>query len=294
MVQRFFCDRCGKSFSESQPLQGVCIETKKVEQVVHLLVEGMGIRAISRVAGLDTKTILKILEIAGQKAAVYSDAHVRNVKPEMVQADEMHVMVNCREQNNVNHVEDFGSQFMFLAIDRHSKLIISSLIGRRTRENADRFMGDLKSRVTTRFQLTTDNWKTYSGYGESSVMAAFGRDIDYAIEKKIFAQPNQFQPRMVVGLYRKVRIGNPDMNEATINHCERTNLSVRLFTKRFARCTLCYSKKIENLRRAAALFAWHFNFVRVHSTLAQTPAQSAGIAQNAMTIAELLNSVSQC
>jgi transposase-like protein len=45
MVQRFFCVRCGKSFSESQPLDGLRVDFKQAAQVVHLLCEGMGVRA---------------------------------------------------------------------------------------------------------------------------------------------------------------------------------------------------------------------------------------------------------
>jgi transposase-like protein len=47
-VQRYACDRCGKSFSESQPLDGLRIEHSKVVQIVKLLCEGMGIRATAR------------------------------------------------------------------------------------------------------------------------------------------------------------------------------------------------------------------------------------------------------
>jgi len=44
VVQRFQCCRCGKKFTESQPLDGVRIETDNAAQVVHLLAEGVGIR----------------------------------------------------------------------------------------------------------------------------------------------------------------------------------------------------------------------------------------------------------
>jgi hypothetical protein len=75
---------------------------------------------------------------------------------------------------------------------------------------------------------------------------------------------------------------------ATTAHAERTNLSARTFTRRFTRCTLGYSKKIENLRHAVALFVWHFNFVRKHSAHCQTPAQAVGLTLDAMTIEQLL------
>ena len=66
------------------------------------------------------------------------------------------------------------------------------------------------------------------------------------------------------------------------------NLSVRLFNRRFTRCTLGYSKKLDNLRYAVALFICHFNFVRKHSAHGQTPAQAAGLTDHAWTIEELL------
>jgi len=61
------------------------------------------------------------------------------------------------------------------------------------------------------------------------------------------------------------------MSKATTNHAERTNLSVRIFTRRFTRCTLGFSKKLENLKHAVALFIWHFNFVRIHSAPVKHP-----------------------
>lgn len=98
----------------------------------------------------------------------------------------------------------------------------------------------------------------------------------------------RFSPRKVIAVFKRARIGKPDFQTATTSHCERTNLSVRLFTRRFTRCTLGYSKKLENLKHAVALFAWHFNFARKHSAHGMTPAQAAKIVENPMTVEDLL------
>jgi hypothetical protein len=51
--------------------------------------------------------------------------------------------------------------------------------------------------------------------------------------------------------------------------------------RRLTRLCLGFSKKLENLKYAVALyFAW-YHFVRVHSTLKTTPAVAAGIAYQA-------------
>ena len=119
----------------------------------------------------------------------------------------------------------------------------------------------------------------------------FGDSVDYATEVKVYTHeqiaPFRFASK-VIRIKRKARLGNPDMNLATTCHCERTNLSVRQFTRRFSRATLGYSKKLENLRHAVALFVAHFNYCRVHSAHKQTPAQAAKLTENAWTVEKLI------
>jgi hypothetical protein len=127
------------------------------------------------------------------------------------------------------------------------------------------------------------------------VQQVFGNDVDYATETKVWGRTNlqisrYYNPLKIVAIKCKARIGSPDLSTATICHAERTNLSVRIFTRRFTRCTIGYSKKLENLRHAVAMFVCHFNFVRKHSAHGQTPAQAAGLTDKAWTISELLES----
>jgi len=69
------------------------------------------------------------------------------------------------------------------------------------------------------------------------------------------------------------------------------NLSLRLFARRFTRCTLGYSKKLDNLKYAVALFVWYFNFARKNGAHGWTPAFAAGVGpKEPMTISELLKS----
>jgi len=287
VVQRYICVRCNKTFSESQPLDGLRVDFGQACRVVHLLCESMGIRAIQRITGLHQETILNILETAGQRAAAFMDAKIRNVNASVIQADEIHSFVYSKQQNTDGRHINRGDQFTYLSVDPHSKLIVNWQVGKRTAETTREFMTDLKNRMAGRFQLTTDNWKGYSGV-DGAVADVFGEQVDYAVESKYFACPAPFIPRRLIGLRRRRKIGNPDMRLATTCHAERTNLSVRLFNRRFTRCTLGYSKKLENLKHAVALFVWHFNFVRVHSAHAKTPAQVAGLVENPMTIEDLL------
>jgi IS1 family transposase len=264
------------------------VEFDKACQVVHLLCEGMGIRAIERFSGLNRRTVLNILEMAAEKAAAFQESKVYGVGAAVVQADEINSFVYSKQRNTPADEIERGDQYTFLAVDRRSKLIINSLVGKRTRDNAEQFLNDLRRRMDSRrFQLTTDNWQIYSGY-TGAVRAVFGRDVDYATETKYYEKPDTFLPRRVIAISRRPRIGEPDMALATTCHVERTNLSVRTFMRRFTRCALGYSKKLDNLKHAVALFVWHFNFCRIHSAHGRTPAQECGLVSKAFTIAELL------
>ena len=286
-MQRFECLRCGKAFSEKQPLDGLRVDIEKACQVVHLLCEGMGIRAIERFTRLNRRTVLNILETAGQKASEFQESKVYGVDAALVQADEVHSMVYSKQRNTPEDELERGDQFTFLSIDKRSKLIINSLVGKRTRENAEQFLSELKRRMAPRpFQLTTDNWQIYSGY-TGAVRAVFGKELNYATETKYFARPAEFLPRKLIAIKRKRQIGEPDMTAATTCHAERTNLSVRTFTRRFTRCTLGYSKKLENMKFAVALFVWYFNFVRIHSAQGRTPALECGLTSKAYSIKDL-------
>jgi IS1 family transposase len=278
--------------SESQPLDTLRVDFKQACQVVHLLCEGMGIRAIERFTQLNRRTILGILEAAGEKCVRLMDAKIRNVSASWVQVDEIHAFVFSKEQNTMPQNDERGEFFTYLGVDMSSKLIVNWRTSKRDGENTMAFIQDLKSRMAGRFQLTTDAYPGY-WYGGGAVRRVFGGEIDYATEKKIFNLKRNvpapwYNPLVVLRIKRQSRIGSPDMSLATICHAERTNLSVRLFNRRFTRKTLGYSKKLENLRHAVALFVCHFNFARVHSAHGRTPAQAANLTDHQWTIEEML------
>src|ERR1700712_1166871 len=53
--------------------------------ILHLLCEGMSMRAVTRLTGASKNTVAKLLNDAGKACAAYDDANVRNVKAARVQ-----------------------------------------------------------------------------------------------------------------------------------------------------------------------------------------------------------------
>jgi len=281
----------------------VRVETAKAAMVVNMLAEGVGIRAIARLTGLNKNTVLNVLETAGQHCEQLLNDKLVNLQVENVEIDEVYGFVNTLEINtdpqNVNDRVK-GDQYAFLAIERSSKLILSWAIGKRDSGVALEFLRDLKGRVAGRFQLTSDGFMAYCGRQDSlrsaGIGAVFGDDVDYGVEMKRYAVPAQFgpfksrreNPPRLEWIKHLAKIGNPDFAKMTVNHMERANLSIRLFNRRFTRKTLGYSKILRNHRLAVALQIAHYDFCRVHSAHNQTPAMAAGLTDHVWTVEELL------
>jgi transposase-like protein/IS1 family transposase len=297
MVQRYQCLRCGKTFSETQPLDGVRIDADKAAMVVNLLCEGVGIRAISRLTMLNKNTVLNVLETAGRHCEELLNVRLVNLRVADVEIDEIYGFVRTLEFNTTPNNLVAGDQYCFLAVEKNSKLILHWEIGKRDTDTSAAFLRGLKSRLDGgKFQMTSDGFRPYWGSHEGGVKSTFGPEVDYGIEMKYYSKPanfGPFKPRretpvVLQGIKREPKLGNPDPAKMTVNHIERQNLNIRLFNRRFTRKTLGYSKCLRNHRLAVALQIAHWNFVRVHSAHKMTPAQAAGLTDHAWTVEELL------
>ncbi|MGA9776728.1 MAG: hypothetical protein WBS33_00480 [Verrucomicrobiia bacterium] len=203
----------------------------------------------------------------------------------------MFCYVGCKQRNNRDNDPFRGDQYLFLETDSKSKLIISHVIGKRTRENTRLLLEDLRQRVPGHFQLTTDGYEPYKIFAPSTL----GKDIDFAQLIKRYANPKEtddperrYSPSVCIGTSILVRRGNPARELISTSFVERTNLSVRLFNRRFTRLTLGYSKKFEYLMHSINLMVFYYNFIWKHSTHGQTPAMAAGLTDYQWTFQELL------
>ncbi len=61
---------------------------------------------------------------------------------------------------------------------------------------------------------------------------------------------------------------------------ERQNLSVRMSMRRLTRLTNAFSKKLNNLKAAAALHFAHYNLCRIHGSLRVTPAMASRMSDH--------------
>jgi hypothetical protein len=90
-----------------------------------------------------------------------------------------------------------------------------------------------------------------------------------------------------------IRMNENEMDTICTSHVERNNLTIRTFMKRFARLSLGFSKKLENLAAATALHMAYYNFVWKPSTLkGSAPAMAAGVTTRLWSFDDLFSEVS--
>lgn len=267
------------------------LSREKRAQILGMMVEGVSIRAISRMTGASKNTIVKLLADAGERFSDYQHENLRNLSSSRLQLDEVWSFVYAKAKNvpcAKTAPEIAGDVWTWTALDADSKLIVSWLVGDRSGETACRFVSDVADRLKHRVQVTTDGHRAYL----QAIEEAFGGDVDYAMLEKIYTSPPQegstrYSPGECCGTRTHRITGNPDAEHISTSYAERQNLSMRMSIRRFTRLTNAFSKKIENHVYAIAIYFMHYNFCRVHQTLRVTPAMQAGVSDHVWSLDEL-------
>lgn len=268
------------------------LTSNKRAQIVRCLVEGNSIRGTSRLVGVSKNTTIKLLIDVGEACHWYQDAHLRHLKCERVQLDEIWSFVGSKAKNVPEGKEGrYGDIWTWVAICADTKLVPSWVVGYRDAQYALAFVEDLADRIDGRFQLTSDG---YAAYLDTVRHAFAGREIDYAMLVKIFGQaPDddanvRYSPAQCIGTRKKPIAGNPDMEHVSTSFVERQNLTMRMSMRRFTRLTNGFSKKVENHAHAVALHFMHYNFVRIHKTLRVSPAMAAGVTDKLWDVDDIV------
>jgi IS1 family transposase len=292
---------------------------KQIE-VLHHLVEGNTLRSTARLTGVHRTTIMHLLVSFGRRCKAYLDARLRNLTLEHVEVDEIWTFVG-KKQGRLTDEEkaechDIGDVYLWTALDKDTKLVASFLVGKRSADNARRLMVDLRGRLTMPrphqsdphayqaggyvhiTQISTDGFQAYP----EAVDLAFGPYAKYGTIIKDYrnaTQPGRYAPPEMVGTERRGVFGIREDEEWSIctSHVERNNLTIRTLLKRFTRLSLGFSKKLENLEAACAVFVAYYNFVwRTRQPdgvgrMRLPAAMMAGVTDRLMSFEELFDAV---
>ena len=282
------------------------LKMEKKLQVIHMLVEGVSLRSIERVTGVQKKTTMKLLIKFGRACREFLDQQMRGLELHHLEIDEQWTFV-AKKQGKLHDSErdnpKIGDQYLWIALDQETKLIPSFIIGKRSADMARRFCVDLANRIALptatdtgerdgiRPQISTDGFAAYP----EAIDLAFGSYCRYGQIIKDYRntdQPGRYGPPEMVGTDRREIFGQIDPMTICTSHVERVNLTTRTLLKRFTRLSLCFSKKLENLKAAVAMYLCYYNFCWQHATLkGRSPAMMAGITSRPWSIDELFDRV---
>ena len=287
--------------------------------VIACLSDGSSIRATQRITGVEKKTIGKLLLAVGEGCARVHDRIMRDLDVISIQLDEQHSYVHTRQvtylrrirraqQNNESMPApapvDRGEQWTFIAFAVAPRAIISYLVGKRTADNAQKFIRDLKRRLKVQPRIDADAPSVvptiasdgFDGYPEA-VSLAFGKDVQFGqLVKQYEMRKIKNKKGVIVGEHRanykgavKVALTS-DIDERDINtsYVERSNLTARMSMRRFVRRTNSFSKSLRHHVAAVSMHVAYYNLARVHETLRTTPAMALGVTDHVWELDELV------
>lgn len=256
----------------------------KRKMVLRMLCEGCSIRSVERLTGVHRDTIGKAILSFGNGCRNFMDEAFRGLKLEHIEVDEIWTFVQ-KKQGRLTVQEkasrhDIGDVYLWTCLDKDTKLVPSFKLGKRSADNARKLMTDLAGRLDLPkphasdshayklggyvpvVQLSTDGFAAYP----EAVDLAFGPYVHYGQIIKDYRnadQPGRYAPPEMVATERRTIKNMQDHERRSIctSHVERHNLTIRTFMKRFARLSLGFSKKLECLEAACAMFLAYYNFI---------------------------------
>lgn len=257
---------------------------EKQIEVLHHLVEGNTLRSTARLTGVHRTTIQRLLIRFGEACRRLMDRKFHGLTLDHLEVDEIWTFVEKKqgrltaEEKATRH--DIGEIYLWTALDQETKLIPAFVLGKRSGDNARRFMNDLASRLRRPKPHNSDvhafqgggfepicqvSADAFAAYPEA-VDLAFGPYVKFGTIKKGYRnadQPGRYAPPEMVGTERKGIFGIREDEVRTIctSHVERHNWTIRTLLKRFTRLSPGFSKKLDNLKAACGMLLAYYNFV---------------------------------
>ena len=257
--------------------------------VLRLLLEGNSVSSTERLTDVHHTTILKLLVLAGERCEQLMSRKIQSLPVRDVECDKVWSFIGKKEKRvRPEDDQNLGDCYTFVAIERHSKLVLNIAMGKRDQATTDVFIEGLRHATRGEFQITTDGFVPY----KSAIENTLADRVDFAQLIKVYraatGDEHRYSPPEVSSTEVVPVVGRPDPERICTSIVERQNLSVRMGTRRFTRLTNAFSKKWENHWAAVALWFAFYNFCRVHKSLRCTPAMEAKITDHIWTVRELL------
>jgi transposase-like protein len=164
-LRRFRCPRCRKTYTEAhtRTLGEMYLSESKALLALQLLIEGNSIRSTERITGVDRNTIMKLLVLAGERCEKLMGRLIVSVPVKDVPLDEIWSFISKKEKAlEEGDDPNFGDAYCFVAIERHTKLVLNFALGKRNQATTDIFVEGLRAATAPKpYQVTADGFAPY-------------------------------------------------------------------------------------------------------------------------------------
>jgi IS1 family transposase len=269
---------------EGKAVSNVLSEEKRVA-VATALVEGCSIATTARMTGVSRDTIGRLLLKLGEGCKRLHNKLVRGVEAGAVEMDELWTFVHKKERRVApGEPEEWGDNYVYVAMARHSKLVIAWAVGKRDQATTDAFMRDVRGRVRGIVDLSSDAFSCY----EPAIAASFRGAANHGIVTKNYSrsprrpdgprrEDHRYEPPRNSFITKRAGCGAPDLDKASTSLIERHNWTTRGGLRRMTRLSNGFSHKKAALDAAVSLWYAFYNFCRWHETIRCSPAMQAGV-----------------
>jgi IS1 family transposase len=256
------------------------LEKSKQIEIISALCEGVSQRAVSRLTGTDRKTVARLALRVGRGCAELHDRMMVGLHVRRIECDELWANVGHKRNPQAGPKRRpspaMGDQYTYVALASSTRAIIGYRAGKRDSATTDDFIQDLRQRVIGAPEISTDGLHFY----KNAIRDAFGGRASHGVINKTYSVTHlnvteasrRYSPAAVVAVERVAVEGEPE--QISTSYVERSNLTLRMASKRFARLSNGSSKKIDCHLAAVGLYVAFYNLCRTHEALRMTPASA--------------------
>ena len=283
-----------------------------IVRVLACLAEGVGIRGTARVFEVDPNTVLQWLVEAAEQLRAFSRHVLHDVRVRQVQLDELFALLSAVKDGEVSAAEAIARlertpQWVWVAMDPESKLLLAVDVGDRTLAMAQRFVHHVAQVLAPDCAplFLTDGFREYL----TALLTHFGYWVHpqrrqatgplpkprwMPLPQLLYAQVvKTVRRRRLVRVRHRVVFGTLEAVEQVLAACgwqintafvERLNLTIRQHVAAVGRRVSTLCKGEAGVHQQLALYHVYYNFCLPHASLRQplpqpVPTHSTGSAK---------------